>query len=194
MATTQSFNLDLIPGGIPPIVNVSQYDKGQKWQFTIVNANQTYTIPSGSAVTVQETKKDGTGFQNSCTFSGIVVTVTETQQMTMFAGDTPAEIVISKSGELIGTLNFIIRVEPAPLGDDTVVSESDYPLLVAAVEAAAGVEANANKAEAYAVGTIDGTPVPSTDPAYHNNAKYYAENFIGYITDAQWTSIQSIFA
>ena len=30
-------------------------------------------------------------------------------------------------------------------------------------------------AEAYAVGTRDGEDVPSTDPAYHNNAKYYAE-------------------
>lgn len=30
-------------------------------------------------------------------------------------------------------------------------------------------------AEGYAVGTHDGEPVPSTDPAYHNNAKYYAE-------------------
>ena len=30
-------------------------------------------------------------------------------------------------------------------------------------------------AEAYAVGTRNGTPVTSGDPAYHNNAKYYAE-------------------
>lgn len=30
-------------------------------------------------------------------------------------------------------------------------------------------------AEAYAVGTRDGEPVESDDPAYHNNAKYFAE-------------------
>lgn len=30
-------------------------------------------------------------------------------------------------------------------------------------------------AEGYALGTHNGEPVPSTDPAYHNNAKYYAE-------------------
>ena len=35
--------------------------------------------------------------------------------------------------------------------------------------------AKAFNAEAYAVGERGGTPVPSTDPTYHNNAKYYAE-------------------
>lgn len=30
-------------------------------------------------------------------------------------------------------------------------------------------------AEAWALGTKDGTPVPDSDPTFHNNAKYYAE-------------------
>lgn len=34
---------------------------------------------------------------------------------------------------------------------------------------------NAKTAEAYAAGTRGGVDVPSTDAAYHNNAKYYAE-------------------
>lgn len=33
-------------------------------------------------------------------------------------------------------------------------------------------------AEAWAQGTRGGTPVPSTDPAYQHNAKYYAENIV----------------
>ena len=33
----------------------------------------------------------------------------------------------------------------------------------------------ANQSEAWAVGEIDGEPVPSTEPQYHNNAKYYLE-------------------
>lgn len=32
-------------------------------------------------------------------------------------------------------------------------------------------------AEAWAIGTRGGVPVSSTDPAYHNNAKYYADSF-----------------
>ncbi len=36
--------------------------------------------------------------------------------------------------------------------------------------------ASAQNAEAWAVGTRNGEPVPPTDPAYHNNAKFHAEN------------------
>ena len=60
--TTQTFNLELVPKGVPPIVHVSQYDKGQTWMFNILMDNQLYTIPSGSSVTVRGTKRDGTGF------------------------------------------------------------------------------------------------------------------------------------
>ena len=47
-------------------------------------------------------------------------------------------------------------------------------------ETAAGGSANAaagsaSDSEAYAVGKRGGTDVPSTDPAYHNNSKYYSE-------------------
>lgn len=47
----------------------------------------------------------------------------------------------------------------------------------AAAEAAqATVTEQTEKAEAWAVGTKNGTPVGSGDPAYHNNAAYYATN------------------
>ena len=34
---------------------------------------------------------------------------------------------------------------------------------------------NAKRAEAWAVGQRNGVDVPSTDPTYHNNIKYYAQ-------------------
>ena len=45
-----------------------------------------------------------------------------------------------------------------------------------AQEALEGFEQDTSDAEAYAVGTRGGTAVASDDPAYHNNAKYYAEH------------------
>lgn len=42
-------------------------------------------------------------------------------------------------------------------------------------EDVAALESAASDAEAWVNGTRDGEPVASTDPAYHNNAKYYAE-------------------
>ena len=190
--TSQTINLDLIPKGIPPIIHVSQYDKGQTWRFLLFKDGSAYEIPEDAEVTIQGTKSDNTGFQYACTYDGSEVVATETQQMTIFAGDVSAELAITRGDELIGTLNFIIRVEPAALREDTAISETDLPLIEEAIEAVAQVKAYSEDAEAYAVGTRDGIPVGSSDPAYENNAKYYADNFIGMITDAQWASIQTI--
>lgn len=41
-------------------------------------------------------------------------------------------------------------------------------------------KSEAENSEAWAVGTRGGVPVPSTDPAYHNNAKYISEHI--YVT------------
>ncbi len=195
--TTQEFNLDLIPNGISPIVHVSQYDEGQTWEFNIVKENQLYTIPAGSSITVQGTKNDDTGFQYSCTYSGSKVYVTETQQMTVYAGDVKAELVIVNGDNRIATLNFIIRIERAPLNENTVISETTLPLIEEAAELAQHVDevkGYMEMSEAYAVGTINGISVPSTNPAYQNNAKYYAENFLGYVTDSQYAAIQSLLS
>lgn len=192
--TSQTINLDLIPQGVAPIIHVSQYDKGQTWNFNINVGDTAFNIPTGSSVTIQGTKKDGTGFQYACTFSGNVVTATETEQMTVYAGKYPCEIAISKSGDLIASLNFYIMVEPAALSDDTVISETELPLIEQAVEAAQTVPTLVEDAEAWAVGTRGGVPVSSGDEAYENNAKYYAENFVGMITDTQWAQILTILS
>lgn len=191
--TSQTINLDLIPGGVPPIINASQYDKGQSWTFNVFADGQTFSIPAGCAVTIQGTKPDNTGFQYACTYSGSVVTATEQQQMTVLKGDVKAEIRITKDSELIGSMNFIIRVEEAALADDIAISETDLPLIEEAAEAVPIVKGYKEDAEAWAVGTRNGTAVPSSAPAFENNAKYYAENCIGYITDAQWTALTALY-
>ena len=180
--TNQSFNLDLIPKGVAPMVHVSQYDYGQTWNISLFANDSPFNVPSGATVLIEGTKPDNTGFQYSCTFSDNVVTVTEEQQMTVIAGKVPCEIVITQSGALIASLNFYLLVEAAALKDDTVISETDLPLIEEAAEAVsqipaliAQVEEYAEDAEAWATGEVDGTPVPQTADQYHNNAKWYAE-------------------
>jgi hypothetical protein len=197
--TSQTINLDLIPQGVPPVIYVSQYDKGQTWLFNILKGGSAFAIPSVANITIQGTKSDSTGFQYGCSFDGSQVSATEEQQMTILAGDVPAEIVIASGGAIIGSLNFIIRVEPAALSADTEISETELPLIEEAAELAeqipsiiAQIEGLEEDAEAWATGTRGGQPVPSTDPTYQNNSKYYAENCIGMITDAQWADIQNI--
>lgn len=199
--TTQTFNLDLIPNGVAPIIHVSQYDKGQTWIFNVFADGEPYSIPAGAGVTIQGTKADKTGFQYICSYSGNQITATEEQQMTILPGDVPAEIRITKDDDIIGSINFKIRVEPAALADDTEISETDLAMIEEAIELLDQVPQIMSdmvdieqEAEAWATGTKDGTPVPSTAPQYQNNAKYYAENFVGYVTDTQYNEIQTLLS
>lgn len=180
--TNQSFNLDLIPSGVGPQVHVSQYDKGQTWLISLFAGNTPFNVPTGASVLIQGTKPDATGFQYDCTYADNVVTAIEQQQMTVIAGKVPCEIVIAKSDAIIASLNFYLIVEPAALSEDTVISETDLPLIEQAAEAVAQipalieeVEGFVDESEAWAKGTKGGTPVTSEDPQYHANAKWYAD-------------------
>lgn len=67
-----------------------------------------------------------------------------------------------------------------------------------AAQAAAAAMQDADDAEAWAVGKRNGADVPSTDPAYHNNAKYYKDQaqtiaggeFVSYGTPQSLTDAQ----
>ena len=200
---TQSINLNLVPGGVLPRINISQYDKGSRtFNFHLFNESLEFEIPEGCSITIQGTKKDKTGFQYPCTYEGAWVFVDVTEQMSVLAGEVPAELVITDTNlNTLGTCNFVIDVESAALAQDTVISETDIPLMYQAIEAAAianqaagNAQQRVYDAEAWAQGTRNGVPVSSDDPAYHKNAKYFADNYIGYITDAQWVDIQTILS
>lgn len=62
--------------------------------------------------------------------------------------------------------------------------EEFYDLLAAAATAKTAAEAAASDSEAYATGKRGGTDVGSSDPAYHNNAKYYAQQAAASETNA----------
>lgn len=200
---TQSINLNLIPGGVLPRFNVSQYDKGSRvLQFNLFSGSLPFEVPEGSTVTIQGTKKDMTGFQYPCTYQGSLVVSDLYDQMTVLAGEVTTELVITDTSlNILGTCNFIIDVEQAALSKDIPISETELPLLQEAIQAAAEAKASAESAEddaedaeAWANGTRGGVPVGPSDPTYQKNAKYYADNFVGLITDTQWAEIQTILS
>ena len=200
---TQSINLNLIPGGVLPRFNVSQYDKGSRaLQFNLFSGSLPFEVPEGSTVTIQGTKKDMTGFQYPCTYQGSLVVSDLYDQMTVLAGEVTTELVITDTNlNILGTCNFIIDVEQAALSKDIPISETELPLLQEAIQAAAEAKASAEAAEddakdaeAWANGTRGGVPVEPSDPTYQKNAKYYADNFVGLITDTQWAEIQTILS
>lgn len=138
---TQAINLDVIPAGVRPVIHVSQFDNQvQALRFTLYKDNQPFTIPSGAAVLINGYKPDNTAFSYAATAtSGQTATFSVTQQMTAVPGDVECELRVRTASEIIGTLNFILRVEKAPLTDDSVISETEIPLIEQAVDIAANL-------------------------------------------------------
>ena len=142
----QKVNLNLIPGGVRPVVNVSQYDEGRQFQLAIFQGSASYDL-TGKTVTIEVGKTDGNGCAYGTTdlvngvpvvaVSGNLVTITTPRQMTACAGENLAELKIAASGNEIGTLNFVLLCEQSALSPDTPISETEIPAIIAGAEEAA---------------------------------------------------------
>jgi len=222
--------VNLQPRSTLPVIRVSQYDVGVPLKFVVYDGDSPADLASGTTATIQATRPSGTGFKETCSVSGNIVTVNTTQAMTQEAGTMTAEIRLVSGSTNVGTSNFSYVVEQAAHADDVLdadvdqwnaiaqrvredtqqstsnvrivnesvsqaqaasstaveasqnASRSAETALAAAQSAGAiltSVEESASDSEAYAVGKRDGKDVASTDVAYHNNAKYYAEQAAG---------------
>ena len=142
----QKVNLNLIPGGVRPVVNVSQYDEGRQFQLAIFQGSASYDL-TGKTVTIEVGKTDGNGCAYGVTdlvngvpvvaVAGNLVTITTPRQMTACSGENIAELKIAASGNELGTLNFVLLCEQSALSPDTPISETEIPAIVAAAEEAA---------------------------------------------------------
>lgn len=148
--TSQTFNLELIPQGVPPIIHVSQYDKGQTWLIDVTENGIPFTIPADTSATVQGTKPDNTGFQYSGTADGTQVEFTLQEQMTVLAGEYDCELVLVNGNDQVATINFTLQVEPAALDNETIISETELPLIEQAVQLGAVIDTYAQQIHADA--------------------------------------------
>lgn len=140
---TQTHDLNLIPGSVPPVVNVTQYDKtARTLVFNLWDGETSFSVPSGAAVTIRGTKPDGNGFEYTATASGSTVSMDLQQQMATCAGSVRCEVRIASGTQIIGTADFILEVKPSALNESTPLSETELPLIEKAAEGAAKIEAN----------------------------------------------------
>jgi hypothetical protein len=176
---TQTYSLDLVPGGNQLVVNVSQYDKlGRLLVFNLYQAGLAYSIPSGTGATIKGTKPDSKGFDYAMTVGNGKVSISVPQQMTAVAGNTICEVMLTDSaGNTISTANFILSVEHAAMDDATVVSDSDIPvfegLVAQATTQAANASASASKAATSATASANSASASASsatkaETAYNN--------------------------
>ncbi|MBR2654734.1 MAG: hypothetical protein IKD59_09320 [Lachnospiraceae bacterium] len=176
--------LDMSPHGIPQVINVSQYDSDFSIQFKLYASVGTLTIESGTTAEIRGTKGSGTGYSASATLntSNGTVTVAGSEQMTAVAGRNTFEIVLKKSGKVLGSANFVLLVERAALDADTITDASVLRELNAIIEgaetatqAAEEAEAAADRAEAAAQSlVIDSTPTQGSSRAVSSGGVYEA--------------------
>lgn len=159
-------NINITPGGTTPVIHVSQNDVGRSITMNVTDGDGWYDL-TGSTVKLQGIKPSGLGYTVEGTVSGHTVTIVTTKQMTDEHGNIASELKVTKNNTVIGTANIILAVERDPHPDHTTDGSLDeiIPTITLLMETA----------EAYAVGTRSGVPVSSDDPAYQNNAKFYAE-------------------
>ena len=132
MTLLREFNLHINAGyGLPLIINVNQYDSGEKWIFTLYKTDGTRYIPTSGAIV--GIKSDNFGVINSGTVnSNGQVEIIETQQMTAAPGKAIFELLLDNGTH--GTANFIVLVEPKP-GDKAELSSSDLSMIQEAINA-----------------------------------------------------------
>lgn len=182
----QTINLNIIPKGIPDVVNASQYDVGRVVQFALYDGATPYNIPQGATVQIAGKKGDNHIFcydesDNVVSWSGNTVTITSTQQMTAYAGEVLAQLRVINNSDtpatVLATVNFkmLIQARPDAEGD---ISETEIPAIIALAEA------EMYNAEAWAKGTKNGVPVASSEPQYNNNSKYWSDKAQEYAVGA----------
>ena len=146
MITTQ-IELDVSPGGIAPVIHVSQYDTGSRTlQFNLIATAGDLILPPGTKAEIRGTKPDGNGFSYDALINGKTVTADVTEQMTAAAGKAVCEIVLytgmparedaeaSADFTQLCTANFILFVERAALDKDTVRSGSEIKQLINVID------------------------------------------------------------
>lgn len=160
----QAITVDLIPGGPPPIIRISQYDKVLRaFEVRLTMGGADYPIPSGCTAMLSGTKPDGKGFLYSLNYSDNTVSVSVTEQMSAVAGDVPCEVTLYQTdGGRIASGNFLLRVEKAALDADTAVSASDIPVFETLVEKAAVSAAGAKTAQEKAESAASNAKTSST--------------------------------
>lgn len=177
----QKVKLNLIPQGVPPVVYASQYDVGRQFEFEIYEGDVEYKIPSDTVITVHGIKKDNHSFAYSTNddtskqieFSSSLITIITTEQMTLIPGDIHCEFVLRKnldSEDILGTLNFVIHVEPCPIPEDAATSASDLQAYQDMVNRTAASE----KAAASSASAAEATYKKTSD-VYNQAVKDIAE-------------------
>ena len=176
--TAQKIQLNIVPGGIIPSVNVSQNDIGRVLQFELYDGLTEASITAGTTATIEGTKPDNHAFQYSTTITGNVVTVNTVQQMVIVPGTVECTLTLTYNSQVIGTALFFMEVERSGLDMNADVSDTELPALMDLARA------NAERAENAASDADDSAQDAEDAKDAADIAAAIAKSWATYSTDA----------
>lgn len=131
---TFTFDLELQPGGAPPVIYASAGDVGRPFTASLYWNGEAWTA-TGTTAKIRGKKPDKTVFDYTATVDGSSVTFATTEQMTIIPGPVECELVFTQDGDVIASANFVLIVEDSPYNPDA-LSESDvYTLTELVIDA-----------------------------------------------------------
>ena len=104
---TNTYNLNMIPDRVLPLVMVSQYDSARRIVFNLFNGTEEYS-PTSVKVLIGTNQYEGQVNGNQVTFN-VPSELTQTAQYLF------GEIVATDSNGKMGSLNFKFKVDSTPL-------------------------------------------------------------------------------
>lgn len=188
-------DVQFIPGkdGFDPIVDVSEIPGGHHvvitdvegpHEFDIMDGESAYqqAVEGGYTGTEQEFASDLASFKDILT--AVLAAATEAGRQASNASSSEANAAFSANSAASyafdANLSYVLARDNArnatSAKNAAVVARGKAEDAQGGAETAQGkAERSAEDSEAWAVGRRDNVDVGSTDPVYHNNSKYYAE-------------------
>lgn len=117
----ERLTLNLVPAGVMPEAHASQFDNGRVIRFDIRNGEEAYTLTGAETITAEIAKPDGSREVISIpNTSSNYVDLTTEENTCSVPGLYGCEIKITDGAEIIGSQNFILKVEADPYAGENV--------------------------------------------------------------------------
>lgn len=147
-----NYSIDMTPGRPPIEIPMKQFDSDFFIVFNLVSRKGELDLETGTTARIRGTKSDGYGYSVAATIdlTNKTVTAAGDEQMTAVVGRMPFELAILKGTKVLSTATFFLKIYPAALSDDAVISESEISDFRQAIEAAQQASTYETQAAGYA--------------------------------------------
>lgn len=149
---TENHVLQMIPGGVPLVLHVSQYDADRSYVLTPYYGSAKYERQPDSTAVLEATKPDSTVVAITATYGEDgTISFNLPASITQVAGDVRSKVsILDENGKRVSSAKIVFAVDVAGIDTYARVSESDLELLRNVEEQTVNIAENVKNAAASA--------------------------------------------